>query len=166
MQTVNEHADKFNITLEEFIQHLTDLLDDLFSEGLSPQDGTLLAGAGLFLSTLANETCVESYCRSYLVWGDCYLREVQFLLKDFGSLLDLGFDFNFNQWQHPVRMYLEAEEKGEDFVVTAEDVDMLFDFMVALSRHACRYVAFKRLTQGSYFPEFPLEDYQKKFSIN
>lgn len=159
----SEAAEKFNITIEEFFDLLGQLLDDLYEAGLCEENGSVMSAASLFLQEYQGESLVLTFAQAHQVWHDCHEKNFDFFLKDFNSLL--GIKLNCAGYQKIAQVYLEMKERGEECVISEEDIETIFDFLIALSRHACRYVSAKRQTESSFLPDFPLQQYKQDFKL-
>jgi hypothetical protein len=158
MDTNREH---FNITIKELLEELANIFDVLHEAELCDETGAFMQVVSLLISQTQGEELIESFCSGQEVWQDCHKKDINFLIKDFNSLFNL--DFDLNKLQIPARIYIETG--GKNPAVTSEDIDIIFDYLISLSRQACRYVEAKRKTQTDYLPSFTLETHKKNFLL-
>jgi len=151
-------CERFNVTIDELLNELSCIFDDLHRNGLIEEDGSFMEVVALLLQTWRGEELINYFCENHSAWGDCYKREVSFMLKDFSALFNPEFACVFNKLQVPAKIYQEG--RG----LCADDIDTVFDFLCALAKHACLHVKTKREKQASFLSHFPLEMYERNFS--
>lgn len=155
-------CEQFNITIEELLNELACIFDNLHEQNLIQEDGSFMNIIALALQQWKNEELIQSFCENHSIWHDCYERKVEFLLKDFSKLFAIQFD-DFNKLQVPAKIFMET--KGQNPAITNEDIEFIFDYLVALGRHACRYIITKRITDPNYMAHFPIDNYKANFGL-
>ena len=158
---MSSHCDKFNITLEELLDFLSEVLNDLNREGLIEEDGSLTEVAAMILQNWKGVEIVESFCNEHEIWADCAQRKPEILMSNFDALGKFGLDSN--KIKLPLIVYLKAKKEGKGCVISDDDVSIMFDYVIALSRHAINHVAEMRKKNANYMKNFPLDELSKKF---
>jgi hypothetical protein len=157
---MSSYCDKFNITLEELLDFLSDVLDDLNQEGIIEEDGSLTEVAAMILGQYKGNEIVESFCGEYEIWQDCAERKPDILLSNFEALGKFGLDPK--KIKLPLEIYLKAKKEKKGCVISDDDVSIMFDYIISLSRHAINHVTEELKKNEKYLGQFPLSELAKK----
>lgn len=153
--------DKFSRTLGEYFEFCSQLMDDGKDAGFFDMDGSGIRATIPFAMAFSKSILLDKFIESHEFWLDSKDKNLSFFDKDFRELLK-GTNLDLNVLKSPINKYIDFKNgKIPSCPFTDEDVDIVWQYLHALVKHAHCHVS----SDKEKYPSYPYELVANSFGI-
>lgn len=153
--------DKFSHTLQEYFEFCALLMDDGNHSGFFEIDGSGIRSTIPIAMAFSKSILLDKFIDSHEFWLDAKDKNLSFFDKDFKDLIkDTNLDLNV--LKSPINKYIDFKNgKISSCPFTDEDIDIMWQYLHALIKHAHCHVSTNKLK----YPTYPYDLVAKSFGI-
>lgn len=175
---------RFSLTMNKFMEALTDMINDLFDEELIPFNGGAVQVYGAIMKATKTEDLIWSVASTHEHWSKVLSKDNSFIFDIFPQYLrESGKPIDPAILSSPFRCYLQMKESDrwklteeDEWPINVSDLDVIWDYIRVMVGLSCTYayeerkaVTDGRLRRGDIEPlyyQIDVDYWINAFNIN